>query len=158
LVTGYLNDESGFDTQLMVWMYKKQREMIRRMPTYRGEYCPDHPSFPEGSDAACVTVDEPFPEDAPDIKYTAEDDKAIEEWCRKVVASHSHSVGTCKMGSRHKGGVLDKHLNVYGVQGLKVVDLSIAPSTVQSNSANLAFTIGEKAADIASREFQKETS
>lgn len=158
LVSGFLSDPFGIDTQMMVWLYKRQREIIRRMPAFRGEYAPDHPSFPEGSDAVCVTVEEPLPEDVPDIKYTTADDKAIEEWARRIVTTHSHSVGTCKMGSWLDGGVLDARLNVHGVEGLKVADLSIIPKSVNSNTANLAFTIGEKAADIISREFHQETS
>lgn len=142
----------------MVWLYKRQREIIRRMPSFRGEYAPDHPSFPKGSKAACVTVDEPLPEDVADIEYTPADDKAIEEWARGIVASHSHSSGTCRMGSRGDGAVLDARLNVYGVEGLKVADLSIAPSTSTANSANLAFTIGEKAADMITEELGRRTS
>lgn len=30
------------------------------------------------------------------------------------------------------GGVVDSNLNVYGIQGLKIADLSIAPSNVNS--------------------------
>lgn len=152
LLSGFLSDSDDIDVKVMVWMYKKQREIVRRMPTFRGEHAPDHPSFPSGSDAACVTIEEPLPEDVADIKYTAEDDKAIEEWSRRIVASHSHSSGTCRMGAREEGGCLDASLNVHGVKGLKVADLSIAPRSVNSNTANLAFTIGEKAADIITRE------
>lgn len=124
------------------------------MPAFRGEHCPDHPSFPKGSDATCITVDKPLPDDVADIEYTAADNKAIEEWARRVATTHSHSVGTCKMGSRDDEGVLDARLNVHGVEGLKVADLSIAPRGVSSNTANLAFTIGEKAADIITGELR----
>jgi alcohol oxidase len=56
------------------------------------------------------------------------------------------------MAPRAEGGVVDKDLNVYGVQGLKLVDLSITPKNVFANTANTAFTIGEKGADIILRE------
>lgn len=38
------------------------------------------------------------------------------------------------MKPRDKGGVVDSNLNVYGVQGLKVADMSIAPGNVGSVS------------------------
>jgi len=47
---------------------------------------------------------------------------------------------------REAGGVVDSRLNVYGVQGLKVVDLSIAPGNVGANTCSTALAIAEKAA------------
>ncbi len=38
-----------------------------------------------------------------------------------------HSLGTAAMKPREEGGVVDKRLNVFGTQNLKVVDLSICP-------------------------------
>ena len=56
------------------------------------------------------------------------------------------------MKSRERGGVLDPRLNVYGVQGLKVADLSICPSNVGANTSSTALVIGEKAAVIIAEE------
>ena len=39
-------------------------------------------------------------------------------------------IGTCAMKPLDEGGVVDSRLNVYGVQNLKVADLSICPSPV----------------------------
>jgi len=58
------------------------REIFRRLPSYRGEVAAGHPSFPEGSAAACGEASGPVGVDAPDIVYTAEDDKAIDEFHR----------------------------------------------------------------------------
>lgn len=62
-----------------------------------------------------------------DIKYTAEDDQAIDDWVADHVETTWHSLGTCAMKPREEGGVLDKRLNVYGTTNLKVVDLSMCP-------------------------------
>jgi len=56
------------------------------------------------------------------------------------------------MKPRERGGVVDPCLNVYGVQGLKVADLSICPSNVAANTYSTALVIGEKAAVIIAEE------
>ena len=53
------------------------------MPCYEGEYVPNQPNFPEGSEAMCKPGVENVPIDAPLIKYTPEDDKALEDYLRK---------------------------------------------------------------------------
>ncbi|KAJ7745760.1 GMC oxidoreductase-domain-containing protein [Mycena metata] len=133
---------------LLRWAYKWSREMARRMDSYRGEYALEHPLFAAGSAAVCGKTDGPVSIDAPDIVYSAEDDEAIDNYHRAVVGTTWHSLGTCAMKPRSQSGVVDSHLNVYGVKNLKVTDLSIAPSNVGSNTYNSALTIGEKAAMI----------
>ena len=51
-----------------------------------------------------------------------------------------------------QGGVVDLRLNVYGVKGLKVADLSVAPGNVAANTYSTALVIGEKAAVIIAEE------
>lgn len=52
------------------------------------------------------------------------------------------------MGSPDKQEVVDARLNVHGVEGLKITDLSIVPRNVAANTNNTAMAIGEKVADI----------
>ena len=63
------------------------------------------------------------------------------------------------MKPRDQGGVVDKNLNVYGVENLKIAggyiyqmllieDLSICPGNVGANTYSTALLIGEKAAMI----------
>ena len=59
-----------------------------------------------------------------DIKYTEEDDKAIDDWIADHVETTWHSLGTCAMKPRAEGGVVDSKLNVYGTKNLKVCDVS----------------------------------
>ena len=47
--TGWLTDPGEVDVKKHIWLYKKQREIVRRMGTYRGEVALLHPRFPAGS-------------------------------------------------------------------------------------------------------------
>ncbi|KAJ7260517.1 alcohol oxidase-like protein [Mycena haematopus] len=149
-----LEVEPGFldkpeDVAVLRWAYKWSREMARRMDSFRGEFAPDHPQFAAGSAAVCGPSDGPVPISAPDIVYSAEDDEAIDRFHRAAaVGTTWHSLGTCAMKPRDQKGVVDSRLNVYGVQNLKVADLSIVPTNVGSNTYNSALVVGEKAAVI----------
>jgi choline dehydrogenase-like flavoprotein len=44
--------------------------------------------------------------------------------------------------------VVDSYLNVHGVSGLKIADLSVPPLQVAANLYSTALAFGEKAADI----------
>ncbi|RYP38596.1 hypothetical protein DL767_002532 [Monosporascus sp. MG133] len=149
--TGFFNDAHDIDIKKQIWAYKKQREIMRRTAMYRGEMGAGHPRFAAHSPAACVETDTAL-ENVRDIEYSAEDDAAIEQWLRENINTTWHSLGTCKMAPRERMGVVDANLNVHGVLGLKIADVSIAPENVGANTNNTALTIGEKAADIIMRE------
>ncbi|KAK7996562.1 3-hydroxyanthranilate 3-4-dioxygenase [Apiospora arundinis] len=154
--TGFLADPHGLDVAKLIWAYKKQREIVRRMPTvYRGELAGTHPPFAADSGAALLATNDGNGSYTPvtkDIVYTAEDDAVIEKWVRDKVQTTWHSLGTCAMAPLDKGGVVDGKLGVHGLQNLKLADLSIVPENVAANTANTAMAIGEKAADIFIRE------
>ncbi|KFY79231.1 hypothetical protein V499_01735 [Pseudogymnoascus sp. VKM F-103] len=148
---GFFTDPHDIDLKKQIWAYKKQREIMRRTKMYRGELALGHPRFPAGSNAACVETNGPL-NDVCDLKYSAEDDKAIEEWLRENVNTTWHSLGTAKMAPLEEMGVVKPNLDVHGVKGLKVADMSIAPENVGANTNNTALVIGEKAADIIMQE------
>ncbi|KAJ3484271.1 hypothetical protein NLG97_g7097 [Lecanicillium saksenae] len=150
--TGFLTDENGLDVKQHVWAYKKQREIMRRMDCFRGEVASWHPAFAPGSAAAVTETDRPLPDDVQDIAYSKDDDEAIAEFVRRRADTTWHSMGTCKMKPREQGGAVDAALNVYGVKGLKIADLSIAPRNIGGNTNNTALAIGERAADIFIKE------
>jgi alcohol oxidase len=86
-----------------------------------------------------------------DLQYSKADYLAIEEWVKRHVETTWHSLGTCSMAPKEgnsivKHGVLDERLNVHGVKGLKVADLSICPDNVGCNTYSTALLIGEKCA------------
>lgn len=147
---GFFSDHLDLDVKKHIWAYKKQREIIRRMRHYRGEYANWHPRFAATSPAACISVSEPLsPEVAAEkISYGPEDDAAIEAFIREKVGTTWHSLGTCKMASQEEGGVVDARLGVHGVEGLKVADLSVLPVNIGANSNSMALALGEKAADL----------
>ncbi|KAH9174550.1 alcohol oxidase-like protein [Lactarius sanguifluus] len=146
--------ESKADVQPLMWGYKFAREIARRMPHFRGEPPVLHPAFAPGGPASIVAhADGPVPFDTPHIEYLEEDERALEAFARANVGTCWHSLGTCAMKPREQGGVVDPRLNVYGVRGLKVADLSVPPSNVSANTYGTALVIGEKAAVIIAEEF-----
>lgn len=82
----------------------------------------------------------------PGAKTTSDAD--IDAWIKSSASTLYHPAGTCKMGPRDEGGVVDKELKVYGVQGLRVVDASVIPMLPASHTMTTVYAVAERAADI----------
>lgn len=149
---GLLSDSEGADVLAGRWGYKKQREIARRMKTYRGEVAASHPAFAVESEARLKEHDQDTVGDRPEIRYSAEDDAAIDQFLREHVATTWHSISTCKMAPLADKGVVDENLAVYGVEGLKIADMSIPPVNVAAHINATALAVAEKAADIFIKE------
>ncbi len=79
----------------------------------------------------------------PDVKT---DEDYYNFICEHSKTSH-HCAGTCRMGSDDQA-VVDTRLRFNGIDKLRVVDNSIMPTVISSNTNAAAIMIGEKAADM----------
>jgi choline dehydrogenase len=74
-------------------------------------------------------------------------DAEIVRFIRAHLDTLFHPVGTCKMGSDALA-VVDDHLRVHGVEGVRVVDASIMPMIVNGNTNAATIMIAENASDL----------
>ena len=74
-------------------------------------------------------------------------DAAIETFIRENSETGFHPMGTCRMGPGPEA-VVDDHLRVHGLSGLRIADASIFPTMPSGNTNAPAIMVGEKAADL----------
>ena len=86
-----------------------------------------------------ITSDEYLPGNA--VQTPAQ----LEAFARHKGGTVFHPVGTCRMGSDERA-VVDSQLRVNGIQGLRVIDASVMPTIVSTNTNAAAIMIGEKGA------------
>jgi choline dehydrogenase len=83
----------------------------------------------------------------PGAKMTSDAD--LLDWIRRRAGSIFHPVGTCAMGPASEPlSVVDHHLKVHGLQGLRVVDGSAMPRIVSGNTNAPIIMMAERAADL----------
>ena len=68
-------------------------------------------------------------------------------YCRETGSTIYHPSCTAMMGTREPA-VVDSHLRVRGLEGLRVVDASVMPAVVSGNTNAAVVAIAEKAADL----------
>lgn len=77
--------------------------------------------------------------------------RQLEEYVRDAATSYWHETCTAKMG-RDTMSVVDGHLNVYGIDNLRIADGSIMPRITTGNTMAPCVIIGERAAEILKAE------
>ena len=122
IVSNYLTEPR--DIKTLVAGLKILREIFRQ-PSFR-------PLVAEG---------EYLPGDA--LKSDAD----LEEFARNKGGTVFHQVGTCRMGGDERS-VVDAQLRVRGVERLRVIDASVMPRMVSTNTNAAAILIGEKGASL----------
>lgn len=78
-------------------------------------------------------------------------DEAIVAAVLQRLSGGTHALGTCAMG-RDPTAVLDDHLRVRGVDGLRVVDCSAMPGLVSGNTSGPAMALAWRACDLIDAE------
>jgi choline dehydrogenase-like flavoprotein len=74
-------------------------------------------------------------------------DEALGAYVRDNCWGH-HASGTCAIGPREEGGVLDSAFRVHGTKSLRVVDASIFPQIPGFFIVSAVYMAAEKAADV----------
>ncbi|WP_373989788.1 GMC family oxidoreductase [Duganella sp. BuS-21] len=83
----------------------------------------------------------------PGVHYRTEEELA--DAAGAIGTTIFHPVGTCKMGRvDDAAAVVDSHLRVKGVAGLRVVDASVMPFITSGNTNSPTIMIAEKAAQL----------
>ncbi|KAF9884896.1 hypothetical protein FE257_000963 [Aspergillus nanangensis] len=90
---------------------------------------------------------------SPGPAVASDDDDAIFEYIKSGTFSNLHASGTCAMLPKDKGGVVDPQLRVYGVDGLRVADVSILPTLPDTHLQGPAYMIGGRVASFLQEEY-----
>ncbi|MCY4366560.1 MAG: mycofactocin system GMC family oxidoreductase MftG [Chloroflexi bacterium] len=75
-------------------------------------------------------------------------DDALDQWMLQNVTTTQHISGTCKMGPSSDGmAVVDQYCRVHGLEGLRVVDVSVLPDCIRANTNATTIMIAERVAE-----------
>lgn len=124
---GWLTDPADADAQVAVSVIKRIREAL--------------------SSIANITLGEELAP-GPSVKSDAE----ILLYIRNASVPFYHAGATCAMGkSGDPNAVVDSQARVFGVKGLRVVDMSAAPFVPPGHSQSTVYMLAEKIADDIKR-------
>ena len=75
-------------------------------------------------------------------------DADLDELIARDHTAFYHGVGSCRMGTDPSSSVVDPRCRVWHVDGLRVIDASVAPAVPRANTHLLATAIAERALDL----------
>ena len=105
-----------------------------------------------GRDVASQHALDPYRADEIFPGASVRSDEEIDAWVRATAETIYHPVGTCKMGADGDAlAVVGGDLRVRGIDRLRVVDASVMPTLVGSNTNAPTIMIAEKAVDLIRR-------
>lgn len=77
-----------------------------------------------------------------------ESDESLDRWLLRNVTTTQHISGTCKMGpDSDPMAVVDQYCRVRGLEGIRVVDVSVLPDCIRANTNATTIMIAERVAD-----------
>jgi choline dehydrogenase len=76
------------------------------------------------------------------------DDDEVDALIRDTHTAFYHGVGTCRLGADPATSVVDVAARVHGIDGLRIVDASIAPTVPRTNTHVLVTAMAERAVEI----------
>jgi alcohol oxidase len=82
------------DISPFVWVYKRWREILRRMPCFLEEIVTSHPTFAPGSAASVDVVQRQANDPIQDVEYAEKDNIEIERFIRKKLTTGAHSMSS----------------------------------------------------------------
>jgi choline dehydrogenase-like flavoprotein len=81
-----------------------------------------------------------------------ESDEALDQWLLSRASTMHHISCTARMGAADDPmAVVNQYGQVHGIDGLRIVDLSIMPDCPRANTNSPAMTIGERVAEFMTR-------
>lgn len=76
-------------------------------------------------------------------------DERLAQFCASTVKTNYHPVGTARMGPSHDPlAVLDNHMRVRSLEGLRVIDCAAIPFIPSGNTNAPAMALGSRAAEL----------
>lgn len=84
---------------------------------------------------------------------SSESDEDIWNHVKSNLMSSWHMSCTATMGRNEKGAVVDSKFKVFGVEGLRVVDLSVCPFVINAHTQSTAYILGEIGAEVLAEEY-----
>lgn len=92
-----------------------------------------------------------FQEVSPGVNYQSRTD--LIQWIRQNATTGFHYIGTCKMGTDTMSVVNPENMKVWGIERLRVIDASIAPSSFSANTQSMTYAIAARAVDIITKDY-----
>jgi len=74
-------------------------------------------------------------------------DQQMTAWLRANTEGSAHMAGACRMGL-DENAVVDPQLRVHGLDGLRIVDVSVMPAVVSAHPQAAVMAIAERASDL----------